>query len=122
MLLLRVFAVDEPCSEAGRHRTQPQPRDRDRDLRRSATRDSNNNNNNKNSSSSSSGGSIASSEAEPGSMVWECVIDVRGLTALPAGSRLAHLWTLPADCLLVEMSNGGLYAPGSVLCFVRFRA
>ena len=33
--------------------------------------------------------------------------------ALPAGSRLTHLWMLPADCLLVEMSNGGLYAPGA---------
>lgn len=51
-------------------------------------------------------------------MVWECVIDVRGLTALPEGSRLSHLWTLPADCLLVEMSNGGLYAPGVCIMFV----
>lgn len=59
-------------------------------------------------------------EAESGPMVWECVVDVRGLTALPEGSRLSHLWTLPADCLLVEMSNGGLYAPGVSLA--RFKA
>ncbi|CAB1102068.1 unnamed protein product [Ectocarpus sp. CCAP 1310/34] len=45
-----------------------------------------------------------------GPVVWECTIDVKGLTALPVGSRLSHLWALPADCLLVEMSNGGLYA------------
>lgn len=45
-------------------------------------------------------------------VLWERVIDVRSLMALPAGSKLSLLWTLPADCLLVEMSNGGLYAPG----------
>eukprot|EP00904_Undaria_pinnatifida_P005670 jgi/Undpi1/2232/HiC_scaffold_12.g05618.m1 len=54
-------------------------------------------------------------ELDDGPVVWECVIDVRGLTALPAGSRLSHLWMLPADCLLLEMSNGGLYAPAWVV-------
>lgn len=53
-------------------------------------------------------------EDDAGQALWDCVIDVRGLTALPAGSRLSHLWTLPADCVLVEMSNGGIYAPGTV--------
>lgn len=57
-------------------------------------------------------GNDGEDEAKSGPVVWECVIDVRALTALPEGSRLSHLWTLPADCLLVEMSNGGLYAPG----------
>lgn len=52
-----------------------------------------------------------------GPSLWECVIDVGGLTALPAGSRMSHLWTLPADCMLVEMSNGALYAPGLVGTF-----
>lgn len=55
---------------------------------------------------------LRSEEAEAEQMVWSCTVDVRGLVALPAGLRLPHLWTLPADCLLVEMSNGGLYAPG----------
>eukprot|EP00903_Cladosiphon_okamuranus_P012891 g12037.t1 len=101
LLLLRVFATDQPCAEAGRYSTQTRPRNRVG----SATGDSNNN---KKSSS-------IDDEAESGPIVWECVIDIRGLTALPEGLRLSHLWTLPADCLLVEMSNGGLYAPDWVV-------
>lgn len=50
-------------------------------------------------------------ELEP--LLWECVIDVRGLTALPPRTKLSQLWALPADCLLLEMSNEALYAPGT---------
>lgn len=71
-----------------------------------------------NTDNSSSIDDDVSDAAEPGSVVWECVVDVRALTALPEGSRLSHLWTLPADCLLVEMSNGGLYAPGFFFLFL----
>eukprot|EP00752_Nemacystus_decipiens_P007780 g6948.t1 len=106
-LLLRVFVADQPCAEAIRHSAQPKPRDRHRDGRGSVTGD--------NGSRRKNNGSGKGSEGEPGPVVWECVIDVRGLTALPEGSRLSHLWSLPADCLLVEMSNGGVYAPDWVV-------
>lgn len=127
MLVLRVFAVEQPCAEAGRRRGA-QPRDRDRHRHQGgsapgsrrekdgmAARGYNND-------ATGTDGNGNGNEVESGPVMWECVIDVRGLTALPEGSRLSHLWTLPADCLLVEMSNGGLYAPGAVLCvFVHVR-
>ena len=50
-------------------------------------------------------------------MVWETAIDIATLTALPAGVRLSDLAALPADSVLLKMSNGGLYAPGEcILC------
>lgn len=61
-------------------------------------------------------GNHRSTAGEPEALahwVWECVVDVRGLISLPPRTKLSHLWTLPADCLLLEMSNGGLYTPGA---------
>lgn len=46
--------------------------------------------------------------------MWETAIDMKALTALPEGLRLSDLGALPADCLLLEMSKGGLYVPGEV--------
>lgn len=55
----------------------------------------------------------SSGDVDPvGQMVWETAIDMKTLTALPEGLRLSDLGALPADCLLLEMSKGGLYVPG----------
>lgn len=83
-LLLRVYSVNPDNAEAVRYSPRLKPDPQQR--------------------------SVAVDE---GQLVWECSIDVRDLTAFPAGSRLSHLRILPADCLLVEMSNGGVYAPGT---------
>lgn len=93
VLLLRVFAVDASADADGALRSIP-PRT-------------------KTSAPSGQGHSTAAPvELEVSHGMWDCVIDVRGLTALPSRTRLSQLWTLPADCLLLEMSNGDLYAPG----------
>lgn len=108
VLLLRVFAVDRLCSEpSARESFRPSSLKVSGERRATASAE------NKDLASSSAGGGEGLLGLA-GSAVWESVIDVRGLTALPAGVRLSHFWALPADCLLVEMSNGGLYAPGTI--------
>lgn len=108
MLVLRVFAVDGGGDGGGDgHSNQPPPAQRWRHGVTAA----------RTSIRIRDGGDNEKLDSGSGSLVWESAIDVRGLTALPEGSRLSDLSTLPADCLLVEMSNGGLYAPGArVLC------
>lgn len=95
MLLLRVFAVDLDAGDPSHPRQLPPPPPAQ--------------------ASGHSGVDAAARAGDDtlGPVVWECTIDVKGLTALPVGSRLSHLWALPADCVLVEMSNGGLYAAGA---------
>lgn len=107
MLLLRVFAVD-PDSASARGPSHPRQSPAPPPAQ-----------------ASGHGGVDAAARAGDGTatlgpVVWECTIDVKVLTALPVGSRLSHLWALPADCLLVEMSNGGLYAAGAFFSSLSF--